>query len=339
MEEPLYRAHHAAALPAAGRDRRRGARLPQGRRPVCGRGTSRDAGRRSQPAEFSGAFAAHRALCGATALTMQVLYEEEGDLRVGTVLAQAPASFQVESPHGRRSKVKAVNVLLAFERPLAAELLVEAQKFAADLDIEFLWQCSGSREFGFQELAREYVGRDPTPVQAAGVLMKLQSAPMYFHRRGKGRFQGAPEEILKLALAGLEKKKRVQETIAAWAQSLARSACPPEIAALQEELLFAPDRAKAETKAVEQACKDTGLTPARLLERCGLLRDPHEYHLQRFLHEFFPQGTRFPAHDVPPVPDSLPPAPAAAFSLDDIGTTEIDDAFSVQRTAAGVVRI
>ena len=270
---------------------------------------------------------------------MQILYEEEGDLKVGAVLARAPASFQVESPHGRRSKVKAANVLLAFERPPAAELLMEAKKFCADLDVEFLWQCSGSREFGFQELAREYVGRDPTPVQAAGVLMKLQSAPMYFYRRGKGRFQAAPEETLKLALAGLEKKKRVQETIAAWTQSLARYSCPPEIAALREELLYAPDRAKAETKAVEQACKDTGLTAARLLERCGLLRDPHEYHLQRFLHEFFPQGTGFPAHDIPLIPDSLPPGPAAAFSLDDIGTTEIDDAFSVQRNAAGVMRI
>src|SRR2546426_10155765 len=98
---------------------------------------------------------------------MQILYEEEGDLKVGVVLARAPASFQVESPHGRRSKVKAANVLLAFERPPAAELLMEAKKFCADLDVEFLWQCSGSREFGFQELAREYVGRDPTPVQAA----------------------------------------------------------------------------------------------------------------------------------------------------------------------------
>src|SRR2546430_15451736 len=106
MEELLYRAHHAAALSAAGRDRRRGARLSQRRRPVCGRGTSRDAGRRSQPAELCGAFAAHRALCGAAALTMQILYEEEGDLKVGAVLARAPASFQVESPHGRRSKVK-----------------------------------------------------------------------------------------------------------------------------------------------------------------------------------------------------------------------------------------
>src|SRR2546425_3083320 len=141
MEELLYRAHHAAALSAAGRDRRRGARLSQRRRPLCGRGTSRDAGRRSQPAELCGAFAAHRALCG-PALTMQILYEEEGDLKVGAVLARAPASFQVESPHGRRSKVKAANVLLAFERPPAAELLMEAKKFSADLDVEFL--CSAA---------------------------------------------------------------------------------------------------------------------------------------------------------------------------------------------------
>src|SRR5260370_12053979 len=99
---------------------------------------------------------------------------------------------------------------------------MEAQKFAADLDIEFLWQCSGSREFGFQELAREYVGRDPTPGQAAGVLMKLQSAPMYFYRRGKGRFQAAPQHTLKLPLAAPEQKKRVQQTLPPWPQPLAR---------------------------------------------------------------------------------------------------------------------
>src|SRR5882762_5202169 len=173
MEEPLYRAHHAAALPAAGRDRRRGARLPQGRRPVCGRGTSRDAGRRSQPAELSGAFATHRALCGAAALTMQVLYEEEGDLKVGAVLAQAPASFQVESPHGRRSKVRAGNVLLTFEQPSPGELLAAAQRFAEEVDVDFLWQCSGGAEFDFKSLARDYVGREPTPVEAAGILFKL----------------------------------------------------------------------------------------------------------------------------------------------------------------------
>ena len=270
---------------------------------------------------------------------MQLLYEEDGELKVGTVLAQAPASFQVESPHGRRSKVKASNVLLSFERPSGAELLAEAQKFAGELDVGFLWECSGSREFGFTDLAREYVGREPAPTEAAGVLLKLHSAPMYFYRRGKGRFQPAPEETLRLALASIEKKKRVQEAIEQWTERLARFDCPAEVAALKDELLYQPDRNKPEAKALEQACRETGLTPARLFERCGLLGDPHQYHLRRFLHEFFPRGSGFPAHPVPAAEGTLPLAPAPAFSLDDIGTSEIDDAFSVQRTADGSVRI
>ena len=267
---------------------------------------------------------------------MQLLYEEDGELKVGAVLDRAPASFHVESPHGRRSKIKAANVLLSFERPPAAELLAAAEKFAGDLEVDFLWECSGAREFGFEDLAREYVGREPTPIEAAGVLMKLHSAPMYFYRRGRGRFQAAPEATLKLALAAVEKKKRVQEQVAAWTEALARGECPPPIAALQDELLYAPDRNKPETKALEQACARTGLTSAKLFARCGLLADSHGYHLKRFLHEFFPGGVAFPPHEVPALPDDLPRAPVAAFSLDDIGTTEIDDAFSVQRLPAGL---
>jgi len=270
---------------------------------------------------------------------VQILYEEDGDLKVGAVLAQAPASFQVESPHGRRSKVKAASVLLSFERPAGGELLAEAGRFAAGLDAEFLWQCSGSREFVFQDLAREYVGREPTTVEAAGVLMKLHGAPIYFYRRGKGRFQPAPEDTLKLALAGIEKKRQLQERIAAWAAALARFECPPEIAALKDELLYAPDRNKAETKALEAACRATALVPARLFERCGLLPDAHDYHLKRFLHEFFPRGTRFPPHGLPAVANELPLAEAEAFSLDDVGTTEIDDAFSLARLPTGALRV
>ena len=270
---------------------------------------------------------------------MNILYEEEGELKVGAVLSQAPASLQVESPHGRRSKVKSAAVLLEFEQPPAAQLLAEAQHFAEALDADFLWQCSGSAEFAFRDLAREYVGRDPSPVEAAGVLLKLHAAPVYFYRRGRGRFQAAPADTLKLALAAVEKKKKLQEQMTQWTASLERFECPAPIAALRDELLYAPDRSKPESKAFEQACKATGLTPARLFERCGLLPDAHEYHLQRFLHEFFPRGTAFPAHELPADPEGLPLAAGRAFSLDDVGTSEIDDAFSLQALPDGGLRI
>jgi exoribonuclease-2 len=270
---------------------------------------------------------------------MNVLYEEEGEFKVGAVLSQSPASFQVESPHGRRSKIKAANVVLSFEQPSGAELLAEARKFADGLDTDFLWQCRKGAEFAFQDLARDYVGREPAPVETAGVLLKLHAAPMYFYRRGKGRYQAAPEETLKLALAGVEKKKRLQEKIAGWAVQLARFECPPELAQLRDELLYAPDRAKPETKALEQACAQTGLTAARLFERCGLLPDSHDYHLGRFLHEFHPKGEQFPAHEAVTPPAELPLADVAVFSLDDLGTTEIDDAFSVIRVSEDELRI
>jgi exoribonuclease-2 len=263
---------------------------------------------------------------------MNVLYEEDGAFKVGAVLATHPASLHVESPHGRRSKVKAAQVLLRFEHPSAAELLAGAQQYAAELDTDFLWQCSGTAEFGFQDLAREYVGREPAPAEAAGVLLKLHSAPMYFYRRGRGHYQAAPEATLKLALAGQEKKERLRERIATWSDSLVRFECPEEILALKDELLYAPDRAKPETKALEQACAQSGLGAAKLLERCGKVPDSHAYHLGRFLYEFHRTGAAFPSHPAPRAAPELPLASVEAFSLDDIGTTEIDDAFSVTRT-------
>jgi exoribonuclease-2 len=162
---------------------------------------------------------------------------------------------------------------------------------------------------------------------------------MYFYRRGKGRYQAAPEDTLKLALAGVEKKKRLQAQIAQWAAQLSRFECPPEVAQLRAELLYGPDRAKPESKALEQACTQTGLTAARLFERCGLLADSHDYHLGRFLHEFHPKGGQFPAHIAPPPPEGLPLAEVTVFSLDDLGTTEIDDAFSVTRVSDDELRI
>ena len=270
---------------------------------------------------------------------MNILYEEDSELKVGSVLASAPASHQVESPHGRRSKVKASNVVLTFESPAPPELLARAQEYAAGLDTEFLWQCCGAVEFGFEQLARDYVGREASAVEAAGVLLKLHSAPMYFYRRGKGRFQAATEQTLKLALAGLEKKRRQQEQIAEWTSQLAHGEFPAELRKLRAELLYAPERNKPETKALEAACKQTGLSVPRLFERCGELRDTHAYHFERFLFEFFPGGTAFPPHPLPEFTAGLPLAAVEAFSLDDGGTSEIDDAFSLSALDGGGWRL
>jgi exoribonuclease-2 len=269
---------------------------------------------------------------------MLVLYEEAGDFRVGTVLSEGDASLQVEAPHGKRSKIKAAHVLLRFDDAAPADFLARAEAQAADIDVDFLWEASGADEFGFDALAREYHGRSPGALEAAAILLRLHGAPVYFHRKGKGRYRAAPPDILKAALAAVEKKRRQQEQMDEWAAALARFELPDALAPLVSQLLYKPDRNRVETKAFEQACAATGLSPARLLERCGALPPSQQYHLGRFLFEHFPRGTGFPEVDVPGPPADLPVAGVQAFSLDDAATTEIDDAFSVTR-ADGRLRI
>jgi exoribonuclease-2 len=72
---------------------------------------------------------------------------------------------------------------------------------------------------------------------------------------------------------------------------------------------------------------------------CGGIASARALHEARFLSEFFPHGTGFPPVQVGALPEDLPEADVEAFSIDDITTTEIDDAFSVEHLADGRVRI
>ena len=270
---------------------------------------------------------------------MNVLYEETGSFKVGAVLAEGDASLQIEAVHGKRSKIKAANVLLRFEAPPLAEFMAKAEALAAEMDTDFLWQCCADAEFGFAELAREYCGHAPSALEAAAILVKLQSAPMYFYRKGKGRFRAAPADTLKAALAGVEKRRLQEEQIRDWAGELQRGSVPAALQAVLPQLLYRPDRNRIETKALELACEASGLSAAKLFERAGALPSSHDYHLGAFLFEHHAGEAGFPAGFDAGEPPELPLAAVSAFSLDDASTTEIDDAFSLTRLANGRYRV
>jgi exoribonuclease-2 len=268
-----------------------------------------------------------------------VFYEDEGSFRVGAILADHDTSLQVEAPHGKRSKVKASSVLLRFDGAGLANFMDEARKLAEGIDADFLWQCCGQQEFAFDTLAREYFGRAPTPAESAGLLLKLHGAPMYFYKKGRGRYKAAPPEALKAALASVERKRREAERRAQYVGSLVEGKLPSEFEPLRSQLLYKPEKQGLEWKALEEACERLHTTPAKLFERCGALPSPHDYHVNRFLFDHFPRGTAFPDLPAPAPPQDLPVAEIEAFSIDDVTTTEIDDAFSVTRLPSGSLRI
>lgn len=269
---------------------------------------------------------------------MNLFFEESGDFKAGAVLSQQGEAYQVEMQSGKRTKVRAKDVLLQFASPAPTDLLNEAKAIADEIDLDFLWEVAGQDEFGFAELGSEYFGHEPKPHEAAGLLVKLHAAPVYFYKKGKGRYKAAPEASLKAALAGLEKKKQQALIQAHYVEELKAHRLPPAMKSMALQLLFKPDKNTIEYKALDAACNELQTTPQRLMLAAGGISSPKELHYSKFLFECFPKGTGFPSISIPK-PASLPVADVKAFSIDDVTTTEIDDAFSVVTLADGNVRI
>ena len=271
---------------------------------------------------------------------MNLLFEDDGRILAGLVLSETDASAQIELPGGRRIKVKAASALLRFAQPAAADLMAAATPARADIDMSLLWQSAeGREEFSFGELATEYFGADATTVHQAATLLALQQSPMYFYKRGKGRYKRAPEDALTAALAGIERKAREAEQIEAWAQALLAGQAPVEIASNWVQLLHNPDKQNLAYRALVAAADRARMAPVHLLAKAGAIPSTHALHFQRFLRATFPKGIAFSAYQVPPALTDLPIAEVQAFSIDDATTTEIDDAFSVQPLADGGFRL
>lgn len=269
---------------------------------------------------------------------MNVFFEEDGSFKVASIMTETQGSMQIESASGKRSKIKLNNVLMRFDVPLAG-FMEAANAEAETLDLDFLWECCSEPEFGFEEFAAEYYGRKPTAVEAAAIAIKLHSAPVYFNRKGKGRYKAAPAEILKAALAGLEKKRLLAEKMASYVEQLKAHSMPEELMQKLDMLLYEPDKNAFEYKTLDSAAAALHLSHIKLLHACGAIPSVHDYHLGAFLREYFPKGSDFGTDDIPGVPDDLPLAEVEAFSIDDSTTTEIDDALSVQQLADGITRV
>ena len=141
---------------------------------------------------------------------MQLFFEEDGTFKAGTILKKEGNAYQVELPTGRRSKVKGGHVFFEFDSMGAAQFIEQANAMAAEMDPGFLWEVVDDAEFGFADMANEYF-TEPRPVESAATLIALHANPVYFYRKGRGRYKRAPEDILKRALEAVEKRKRLEE--------------------------------------------------------------------------------------------------------------------------------
>lgn len=270
---------------------------------------------------------------------MYVLYEESGNFKAEKIFSQSDSTMQVESESGKRSKIKNATVLFSFEQPAPALLLEQAQALAQTLEIDFLWECAPQEEFDAIHFAEDYFGHPPSAVEKAALIFALNSAPAYFHRRGKGCYRPAPPDILAAALAAIEKKRKQAEQQQEWVDQMVAGTLPEPIAEVASTLLTRPDKNSLQWKAFEAAVDKLGTSPEKLLLTLGAWPHALALHQHRFLSTNFPKGTQFAPVALDDIGADLPLADVIAYSVDDTSTIEVDDALSVTPLEQDIVKV
>ncbi len=279
---------------------------------------------------------------------MNLLYEEGGDIKIATVQSASGSgdaeSWQATTLSGKKIKLKAKEVWLRFEKPEAQTVMDEASILSKEIDLQFLWDCAPDEEFGLIDVALEYFGAQASISQQAALAIALQGAPVFFRRKGRGRFQRAPLDQLQAGLAALERKQKELEQQSVWQQELVAGNFPEGLKSSAKQLLFSPDKNTSAYKALIAACTETGESPPQLMIRCGAIESPLAYHQGMFLKAHFPNGADHQNIGIDQdayaaAVAQLPLAQVQAFSIDDSGTTEIDDALSVTELPEGGYRV
>ena len=223
-----------------------------------------------------------------------LLFEEAGQFKTGTILQDTGTSLQVELTTGKRVKVKQANVMLRFASPGPAEMLAEALQEAENIDIDFLWEVAPQEEFDYQLLVAEYYGDNPSVVQQTAMLMRLHGMPVYFYRKGRGRYRPAQPDTLKAALAAIERKRLQEEEIQRLAAELEAGQLPALIAGQVPDLLVAR---RSPVRGL--ACAGSGLPADRSVARAAAAEGGGAAQRARRSRTAlpalaFPDGDRFP---------------------------------------------
>lgn len=279
---------------------------------------------------------------------MHFIYEEGGEIKGATAIGAFVAGADhhaAQTMFGKRIKLKSKDIWHQWATHDLDKTMHNAALIAAEIDMDFLWECAPTNEFTFATVADDYFGQKLVTEHMVAVAMALQNAPIYFRRKGRGQFLRAPEEQLKAALIAVERKRQEVQLQKEWEEDMLQGLLPQVIAANAQQLLWSPDKNSHLYKAVVAVSQEQGISTAQLLLQLGAIRSSLQIHQGKFLKDFFPQGTHFsedvvfPLENWEKVAQQLPLASVRAFSIDDATTTEIDDAFSVVALPAGQFQI
>jgi exoribonuclease-2 len=249
------------------------------------------------------------------------IYEKRSELVCAPLAVVTPRTVSLTSG----DKIPRHRVWLIVQEE-STPLVVEAKAYAASMDIDILWRAAAGRSLDAATLAA-CVNAEGN-VGTLAVVQKIINNPAYFYRNS-GVFQPAAAEVLEKAKAALCRRASDAKEEEQLLTELSAGRIPQEVAAAAVNLLMRKNKNTSIFKAVKKAAGGEQHI-AEYLVKIGLFADARSCWEAMFIHNWPAPSTE----DKVSLP-ALPFSSARAFSVDDAGTIEVDDAFSVQAEGSG----
>ncbi|AGF49318.1 ribonuclease catalytic domain-containing protein [Candidatus Kinetoplastidibacterium galati] len=272
-------------------------------------------------------------------MNMYVFYDEGNAFKTGSVISETDNTLQVISEHGKHIKIKQSNCLFKFDSPDPLTLMKEAVILSKEIDTNFLWECSPNNNFNAIDLATEYFGHNPTNIEYVSVLILLHNSPIYFYKKGTGKYISATQSAISSALINIEKKKLIEQEQEYLKNQMTNGILPKIICENAELLITNPDKKSIYWKALNAACIELQKSPEQLLLSLKTWPSPLTLFKKRFIYVNFPNGLDFPEFDDIRVIKNLDLSDNEIYSIDDKNTTEIDDGLSVKELENGEIEV
>lgn len=273
---------------------------------------------------------------------MECLVIADGNsYKLATVIESHKNHSQVEFLIDKtKKKIKSNQIIFAIDEDIK-HFNQELEDALPQIDIPLLSELINEGEkTSLDELSELYFGNKAKLSQKTALLFKLAGNNVEFHNYQDGSFSKCTFDEQQERLISFNKQKEAQEKYQYYRLSFInaldnnRPINNPDIDVFK--LLHKPDKHSALYKALNHLSVEYKLSQLEICHKVGLVNDIAEFLVASFKREnsFIIPNENLETVDTTNISQRFD---LKVFSIDDINTTEIDDAFSVETTDNGYI--
>lgn len=271
-------------------------------------------------------------------MTDLALIYDDNSYKIVRLLSQDKKSASIEllDANKLQKKIKFDNLVDNFSSSDPEKLITSVSTLSQEIDQELLWELSSDNQLWNYESLAELYFSDSSLAHKIALFITLTSPEIYFvYNQKEKKLKRCNQEEINQHKLQIAKQKEYQEKFDRIYNKLINKEQPDwQIDPLS--LLNKPDKNSIEFKASSKAAKELKLTLAELLFELGYIKSIEELMTTNFIRHYFPQGTELANITINDHSEDIPfNNTIKVFSIDDSNTTEIDDAFSVEKINDG----